>query len=246
MNKHYEFKYHRLEDTHWFFIARRAMIFGLIKQLNIKQNSKILDIGCSSGSLMQLLARKDFKNVYGIDKSINAVNLCKKRGFKNVNVMDAAKTKFNNDEFDVIITSDILEHIKNDNSALKEWNRILKHGGKLIIFVPAFDLLWSKHDEINHHYRRYSKSELMCCLKKSNFKMIRCSYWNFSLFFPMIIFKYFRYIFLRNENQKSGNLYELNPFANKALLSLLGFENLVLKYLNFPFGVSIFTLAVKT
>ena len=245
MEQDYELKYHRLEKVYWWFIARRAMIFELIEQLNIKKDSKILDIGCSGGHLIELLVANGFKNAYGIDKSMNAINLCKKKLIKNVYVMNAAKTKFNNEEFDVIIASDILEHIKNDMPALKEWNRILNPNGKLILFVPSFKFLWSKHDEMNHHYRRYSKSELIRILKKSNFEIIRSSYWNFSLFFPIIVFNYFRSILLKNNNKNKDNLYELSPFINKTLLSLLKCENLLLKYLNFPLGISVFAVATK-
>lgn len=246
MNETYELKYHRIEEKYWWFIARRDMIFRLIKHLNIRKNSKILDIGCSGGRLIKCLGLKGFRNIYGIDISQKAINLCKKNGMKNVFIMDCAKTNFSNETFDIIIASDILEHIKNDASALAEWGRIMKPGGKLIIFVPASDLLWSEHDELSHHYRRYTKSQLITALKKFNFNVLKSSYWNCSLFFPMVIFKSLQHIFLKKKNKKSDHLYELNIIISKMLLILLKFENSALEYLNFPFGTSIFALAVKT
>ena len=111
--------------------------------------------------------------------------------------------------------------------------------------MPAFGFLWSKHDELNQHYKRYKKSDLIYALEKSNFKVIRASYWNFSLFLPIVAFTYLRRAFQRKRDQKNDNLYELSPVTNKLLLKLLKFENLIMEHLSFPFGTSIFALAVK-
>jgi SAM-dependent methyltransferase len=159
--------------------------------------------------------------------------------------MDGIKTNFNDKEFDIVIASDILEHIKNDNIALKEWNRILKKNGKLIIFVPAFNFLWSGQDNVSNHYRRYSKSMLIKIIKKANFRIIRDSYWNFILFFPSLIFRLSIRIFLNKKNQKKDQFWALNPLLNNFLIYMLKFENLILKKLKFPVGISIFVVGLK-
>ena len=129
MKKSYESKYHNLEMVYWWFEGRRDIIFKLLHLEN--KNSKILEVGCSGGPLLNYLKQKNFNNLYGMDISLDAVNLCKKRGIKNVLVGDGSKTGFKDNSFDIIIASDILEHIKNDSLALLEWNRILKNKGKL-------------------------------------------------------------------------------------------------------------------
>ena len=245
MDKLYESKYHRLEDDYWWFIVRRDMIINLIKKIGINKTDKILEIGCSGGPLINFLKHSGFMNIYGIDISVDAINLCKKKGLTNVAVMDGAKTQFKNEEFDVIIASDILEHIKNGHSALLEWYRLLKPNGKLILFVPAFDFLWSGHDKINKHYRRYNKSSLIKSLGKTQFKLHRISYWNFILFFPTYLLRTFQRFLLKNKGDQKDQLYELNPLANGILITLLKTENLFLKYFNFPIGVSIFTICGK-
>ena len=244
MDKSYELKYHNLEDKYWWFVGHRDIIYKLIK--NFDRNIKILEIGCASGSLLELLIVNGFKNIYGIDISEEAIKLCKKKGIKNCHVMDAVNMKFKNEEFDLIIAADVLEHIKDHNIALNEWKRILKKNGKMIIFVPAFKFLWSDHDYINHHYRRYSKYELIKALNDSNFNIIRSSYWNFLLFFPVGLFRILKRGFgIRTKNKKKDQLYELNPFINKIFINLLKFENSLMIMLNFPIGISVFIMAKK-
>ncbi|MFH1456927.1 MAG: class I SAM-dependent methyltransferase [Patescibacteria group bacterium] len=245
MDKLYESKYYRLEENYWWFIARRDIIIKLIKKIGIDKTDKILDIGCSGGPLINSLKHNGFINIYGIDISMDAINLCKKRGLNNVTVMDGKKTQFKNEDFDVIIASDILEHIKNDHSALLEWYRLLKPNGKLILFVPAFDFLWSGHDKINKHYRRYNKSSLIKRLGETQFKVLRISYWNFILFFPIYLLRTFQHFMLKNEGEPQDQLYELHSLANKILIVLLKTENFFLKYFNFPTGVSVFTICRK-
>ena len=221
------------------------MLSSLIEQSRVNKNSKILEVGCSGCAFIRFMNRKGFKNLYGIDISKKAVNLCKSKGVKTAYVMDAAKTKFRDNEFDLIVSSDILEHIKDDNSAIAEWNRILKPNGALIIFVPAFNFLWGSHDKINNHYRRYTRPKLIKALERNNFAIQRSSYWNFSLFFPISLLRFFQRIFLNNKNQKDDQLYELNTNLNKLLTLLLKLENRLLNNVNFPVGISVFAVAKK-
>lgn len=246
MSKSFEVKYFELEENSWWCQSRRDIITKLIKTLDINKGSKILEIGCSSGTLTKSLEQMGFANVYGIDNSRIAISLCKKRGLKNVFVMDGAKTRFKKEEFDVIIASDILEHIKNSGSALNGWRKIMKPGGILIIFVPAFNFLWSEHDTSNVHYRRYTKNGLVNDLKMADFKIDRISYWNFILFFPASIVRIFQHMFMKRKIQTLQQLYEINPILNKIIISMLKFENWFHKRLNFPVGVSIFAIARKS
>jgi 2-polyprenyl-3-methyl-5-hydroxy-6-metoxy-1,4-benzoquinol methylase len=241
MERAYEVKYHLLEERNWWFEARRDILIKLLQHTD--QNSKILEIGCSGGPLIRTLNVHGYRNVYGIDISKDAVDLCRTRGMRNIAQMDASRLDFKDAEFDVVIASDVLEHIKDEGLALSDWNRILKPVGKLIVFVPAFEFLWSKHDEANHHYRRYSKSRLVRALENANFKVSRSSYWNFSLFFPACLVRLLQRI--RRQNRKGDQLFELDSLLNQLLLRLLKAENAILSLINFPVGVSVFAIAGK-
>ena len=241
MNSEYERKYHLLEKRHWWFLARRDIICFLLRFC--KKDSKILEIGCSGGVLLECLKKEGFNNIFGIDKSPEAIKKCKEKGIENASGKDATNTGFSENSFDIVIASDILEHIENDFEAVGEWNRILRQNGILIMFVPAFKFLWSGHDEKSQHFRRYSKSRLKEILKKNNFKTERMSYWNFFLFFPIAAVRIIKKIILRNFSD--DDLNNSNAFLNNFLFNIVRFENYLLRFVNFPLGVSLFVVAKK-
>lgn len=243
MKEDFEKKYHDVETEHWWFKSRREYLLDLLK--DAPRDSKILDIGCSSGIFLKDLEALGFNSttLFGVDISENAISNCKSNGLSNVYVMDAQNITIT-EKFDIIVSSDCLEHLKDDNKALVNWNDLLKIGGKLYVFVPAFQSLWSYHDEVNMHFRRYRKSELKKKLRKQNFNIIKSSYWNFSLFIPVYIFRKMSAIFQKNKSAES-DISVGNYFINKTLLNLIKLENKALKYVNLPFGVSTFCIAIK-
>jgi len=206
------------------------------------RNSVILEIGCSGGPLLEILKEMGFSDVLGIDISEESIRHCKMKGLKNTQVMDGSKTNYDNAKFDIIIASDILEHIDQEKRALKEWKRILKKNGKLLVFVPAFKSLWSSHDNVSRHYRRYTKKSLKNSLSKASFKLEKISYWNFISFFPASLVRFLqRYSTKENKDQ----LYNVNPFFNNTIIKILKFENYLLMKGNFPIGLSVFAIANK-
>ena len=245
MDKSYELKYHRLEETQWWFVSRRDILLKLIEQSNFGKDARILEIGCSGGPLLKILKEAGYTHAYGIDISEKAIDLCKRREIDNAMLMDGTKTRFGDNEFDIVISSDVLEHIEDEASALSEWHRILKPDGKLIVFVPAFNFLWSGHDEVNLHYRRYSKSQLTERSGKAGFEIDKNSYWNFTLFFPAALIRLSQRLFRRKTGKPKGQLYDLNPVVNKCLVVLLRCENWFLNFFNFPVGVSVFVVCRK-
>lgn len=236
MNIDYEKKYHNLERQWWWFVARRQTILTLLK--DAPKNAKILDIGCSGGVLLQALTEAGFTNVYGIDYSAKAIEKCIKIGLENVYVMDAHNPEFPPESFDIIIASDCLEHLEKDELALKNWHSILKKNGKGLIFVPAFMSLWSEHDVKNHHHRRYTKHELAEKAKKSGFTIKRKSYWNFTLFIPVLIIRTLKRLLGNKNKQQTDDLQKINTYLNKILIGVMSVENFLFKIFNFPFGVS--------
>ena len=238
----FEKRYHEVETENWWFVSRRRYLLDLLK--NESKDSKVLDIGCSSGIFLNDLERLGFKkeNLFGIDISEKAIENCKNNGIQNAFVMDAQKIVLS-EKFDVIVASDCLEHLQDDSLAIRNWYELMKTGGTMYVFVPAFQSLWSKHDEVNMHYRRYTNEELKDKLINENLSILKSSYWNFFLFIPLYIFRKIDAILSRNK-KKEGQIIDAK-LANIFLLKLLLFENRLLKYVNFPFGVSTFCIAKK-
>lgn len=241
MDVEYEEKYHLLEKKQWWFRARRDAIRKLLKGIN--KNVYILDVGCSSGILLEELKQMGYKNLYGIDVSQKAVDASVAKGFKNCSIMNGENPTFDMSFFDLIISSDSLEHMEYDETALKNWYELLKPGGRLIVFVPAFMSLWSLHDVVNQHYRRYTKNELKEKIGKAGFNIITSGYWNFILFFPVGLMR--RIKNSRKNSKQSDDLSNTSPFLNTILYNWMKFENLIFHHLGFPLGVSTFCYAFK-
>lgn len=237
MKKQYEKKYHELETNNWWFTSRRDMITRLVNK-NPKK-SRILDIGCSSGELIKELKKKGYKKVTGIDISEQAIKECQRKKIRNIYLMNAEKITLKK-RFDIIIASDVLEHIKNDEKAIKEWEKKLTKKGKIICFVPAFKQLWSRLDEENKHHKRYTLKELTKKFKKQGFKINKKSYWNCSLFIPSLITKIISRI-----TKKENQLFKPTRTINKILETIIKNENKITEHINLPIGVSAFIIATK-
>lgn len=244
MREDFEKQYHDVESKHWWFKSRRNYILDLLK--GQPRNSKVLDIGCSSGILLNELKETgfDLSNLYGIDISPAAIENCKANGVSNAFLMDAQDITLS-EKFDVIIASDCLEHLENDKKALNNWYELLNEGGLLLVFVPAFMSLWSNHDEVNMHQRRYTLGELESKLGALNVRILKSSYWNFFLFLPVFVYRWLAKFLPSGQKSETGDLTEPPAVVNSALTALLNSENKMLKFINFPVGVSAFCIAKK-
>lgn len=242
MEKNFEKKYHEIEKSHFWFKSRRKYIRNLLAKS--PKNIRILDIGCSSGILLNELREDGFKteNLYGIDISETAIQNCKNDNLPNTFVMNAQQITLN-EKFDVIIASDCLEHIENDSTALENWYSLLNQNGHIYVFVPAFMSLWSNHDKVNMHFRRYTLSELTLKLNKADFYIQKSSYWNFFLFLPVFLLRKVKNLSI-SKNNDAGDLQKV-PLANTFLYRLINTENKLLTFVNFPFGISAFCIATK-
>jgi len=144
----------------------------------------------------------------------------------------------------VVTALDVLEHVREDLPALREINRILTPGGKLIVIVPAYGFLWSEHDEALHHYRRYVARELRAKLTASNFEIERSTYFITGLFFPILFFRLWQG--LRRTSIEASVSYRLPPaWINRMLVWCLDIERFLLGHFNLPFGVSLVVVGRK-
>lgn len=233
--------FYRTETAHWWYRVRRKIVRGLIKKYSHPaQAPKILDVGCGTGQLLKEL--NDFGECYGIDVSKEAVEFCKKRHLENIKIGNATQIPYEDEKFDIVLALDVLEHIQDDKLAVREIKRVLRTGGKFVVFVPAFQFLWGKTDEINHHFRRYRMPGLVQELEGEGLHIIRKSYFNTALFFPVAIMRFFINKFnipIRSENEIGGKV------LNAILFFIFNIESWFLRFFNFPYGVSIMIVCQK-
>ncbi len=248
MQKYLYQKMYEVETTHWWFQAKKDILIQLIKNKIIPQLSKseinIADIGCGAGLLLDSLSK--FGHVTGIDYSNNAIEFCKNSFSGELIQADCGTTDLNiNKKFDLIIATDLIEHIKDDRIAINNIYNLLNDNGYAIITVPAFQFLWSQHDVINMHYRRYSFKTLYEAIKTTPFNICYLSYYNFFLFLPALIVRITKKIL--NIDKKSDLEFSTPPnLVNKLFYKLFYSESkFITKRKKFPFGVSLIAIIKK-
>jgi ubiquinone/menaquinone biosynthesis C-methylase UbiE len=233
-------KMYDLEQNNWWWVGRRIILASLLKELTTSA-SKILDVGCGTGMNLRLL--NAYGDVTGLDISAFALDCCRKRGFNHVVVGDIEKLPFENNVFDIITALDVLEHV-DVPKALAEMYRVLKPRGYNVITVPAFQFLWSGHDQALGHKQRYNAKQMKRLLGACGFKIVKISYWN-TFLFPFIAA--IRLIKFRTQGKtelRSDN-FEFGPIINGLLSTILKMEAKIIPHVNLPFGVSLVCIARK-
>jgi SAM-dependent methyltransferase len=230
----------RVEGAHWWFVGRRQIIEGFLTRIcsSISGQPKILDVGCGTGANLEMLSR--FGDAEGIDISHDALSFCRERGLSNVRWGEVERIPFENETFDLVTALDVVEHLDDDVGGLKEIYRVLRPGGRALLFVPAFMFLWGVQDDVSHHRRRYTLSNLKKVLEAAGFKVERESYANITFFAPILFARLLmRITGFRPQSENNINIGALNG----ALGSLLATESAILNRMNLPFGVSAICVA---
>jgi ubiquinone/menaquinone biosynthesis C-methylase UbiE len=240
----------RVEETHWWFAGRRRILESFLERLchstNVESSGnggrctplKILDVGCGTGANLEMLSQ--FGQAEGLDVSGEALSFCRARGLENVKQGEAEALPFEDSSFDLVTGLDVVEHLDDDLAGLKEMRRVLRPGGHALVFVPAFMFLWGVQDDISHHRRRYTLDQLKRVVRQAGLRVERASYANISFFAPILMGRLLmRGLRLRPESENNITI----GFLNGVLGKLFGAESLALRYVNFPFGVSIICVA---
>jgi SAM-dependent methyltransferase len=184
MDRDYEQQTHEVEDRHWWYRGRRTVLDGVIAGLGLPADARILDAGCGSGRNMVELARQG--TVTGIELSEPSVALARARGAGEVISGSVLELPFAEDSFELAVSLDVIEHLQDDLGALRELRRTVAPGGALLLTVPAYQWLWSGHDVINHHHRRYTRRSLRDVAERAGWRQVRTTYFN-SLLLPVAI-----------------------------------------------------------
>lgn len=247
MQKHlYDIRY-EVDEKEWRAQAKRSLIFQFWEVYKpASKNQKMLDYGCGSGVLQSQFEHKyPWVTAYGIDIAENAIQYSKQRGLKRVSMYDGEIIPFPDSSFDLVTAIDVIEHVKDDNQALREITRVLKPDGIGIFIVPAYMHLWSTRDIRLNHYRRYEPNELESKSKQAGLTMLCQKNVDFLLYFILWM--------MRNMAPKKNGVPDLamETVYRKSLLNDLiyfyeFFEMKWLKFFNFPTGISKLVIVKKS
>lgn len=224
-----------LDGAHWWYRARREILAALIaRKIDLPDDARILEIGCGTGHNLQMLAR--FGTVDGIEIDGAARAVASKRLGRAIG--DAplpSLTGVEDRKYDLVAILDVIEHVEEDVESLRNIARKLKPGGRILITVPAHQWMWSAHDVVNHHKRRYTKRSLKIALSEAGLRIHLVTYFN-SLLFPLAAAA--RLAGRVTGKEDSDDKLPPRP-VNRLFEALFGLERHAIGRLPFPPGVSL-------
>lgn len=229
------------QDSHWWFKGKRAIIEKLLIYLNLPSNARILEIGCGTGSNLNLLSK--FGTVTALEVDDDARRYASELSGMSVlpgwlpDGLNSVKDR----KFDLICMFDVLEHVEKDVEGLIKIKDILadsQNKGKLIMTVPSYQWLYSEHDKKLSHFRRYSKKELKLKLREAGYRVNVIRYMN-TLLFPLMLLA--RLTSLVSGGKDYGATTPNNTI-NKILFNIFLIEKILIPKVPMPYGGSIYAI----
>lgn len=228
-----------LENRHWWFVARRRIIDGVVADLGLPADARILEAGCGTGGNLPMLSRHG--EVFAFDVSETARRLAAAWG--SARIAEGAlpdRIPFAEGGFDLVVLLDVLEHVEDDGAALRALRSRLQPGGRLLVTVPALPVLWSYHDESHQHFRRYRKAELGARLREAGYELDTLSYFN-TLLFPLVAGA--RVARRLCAGGRKDDLAPPAPWLNGLLKEIFAAERHLVGKFPLPVGVSLLAVA---
>ena len=233
----------RVEQSHWWYTGRRKILADFVADICRRvtdRRPRILDVGCGTGANLLMLSQ--FGDAEGVDVSEDALAFCRERGLANVKLGAGEALPYDDATFDLVTALDVVEHMDDDLAGLREMQRVLRPGGRVLLFVPTFMFLWGVQDDVSNPRRRYRLPELRRVLEQAGFEVERTTYANIMFFLPILLMrKLMRVTGIKAESENNINVSALNG----VLGSVFGAESVVLRHMNIPFGVSGLCVARK-
>lgn len=233
----------RVEEHHWWFRGRRAVILAVMRRhLEPRPSRRILDVGCGTGG--NLAALRQFGQVEGLDHSEEALRYCRERlGPDFLLHRGALPEGLPPGRFDVVTALDVLEHLPDAVGALRALRQALEPTGVLVCAVPAFPFLWSAHDEVHHHQRRYTLALLRQQLAEAGLRLRWSSYFNSLLFPPIAAVRLWQRLGTRRRAVRSDVEAGGPAWSNRLLEAVFSAERFLVPRFPLPAGVSLLALA---
>jgi 2-polyprenyl-3-methyl-5-hydroxy-6-metoxy-1,4-benzoquinol methylase len=236
---------HRVEQTHWWFQARRQIVWSLVRRYVSgipSRRLRVCELGCGTGG--NLAAMADTHDVVGVECSPQALAYARQslgdrvrygRLPHEIDLLPAS--------FDVVLMTDVLEHIEDDEASATAAVQLLRPGGVLVATVPAYQWLYSPRDAHHHHFRRYGKSQFAELWKQTDAQTVLLSHYNTLLFPPAAAVRVLSKWLPRRSTP--GDVLIPPPLANTVLSRVMRSENHLLGRLPLPFGLSLIGVVRK-
>ncbi len=225
---------YEVEDRHWWFRGRWAVVEALLSRASLPPSPRILDAGCGTGGNLQRYAK--FGQAEGVEPFEEAVRLCRERGFESVAQAGLEDLPYEDGRFDLIASTDVLEHIEAEQEALRELWRVAAPNGVLLLTVPAYMWMWTEEDDNLHHQRRYTKARLRQAVERCGWEPRLATYFNTCLLPPIALSR----LLPRKSHGDQGDLDRTPAFLDGPLsLPMRAEARLIRAGVSLPAGVSV-------
>lgn len=244
MDPGYRHRYRELYRSHWWWRARERLVVDVLRELNLRMGAAALDVGCGDGLLFPRLEE------LGTIGTIRGIEIDRDLLDPHGPYQDRIHTEplghesYRSWRIDLITALDVLEHVDDDHAAVAEMARLLRPGGYLVLTVPAFMSLWSHHDDINHHRRRYCTERVRALLEPHG-ETLQLRYLFHALYVPKRLVAALEWLRRRlgGANRASNaaiRQHALPPAPlNELLRACCYWESRLLRPLRLPLGTSI-------
>jgi SAM-dependent methyltransferase len=232
-----------LEDRHWWFVAKRAIVAKLLARYLPAAGGvrpRVADIGCGCGATIAML--NGTYDVVGVDSAEQAREFCGRRGLRVEIGRLPHEVPLAPGTFDAVLVLDVLEHIDDDVNSARACAALLKPGGVMIATSPAYKWLWGFWDEVHHHKRRYTLGEFRSLMDRgSGLRVEMASYMN-TLLFPLAATARVAQKVFTPKN-RDATLRIRSRAANAFFRTTFASERHLLGKVKLPFGLSVVTVA---
>ena len=241
MDPDYTDQYERFELAHWWFVARRRIIHAAIDRYagRALAHPRWLDVGCGSGVLLH--SYPAITDKLGVEMDPGSVARARAKGL-DVRQCAGAWDFRDLGSFDLITVTDVLEHIEHEPPAIDAVRAVLRDNGILLITVPALMSLWSSHDVVNRHFRRYTRSSLVRLFPSKQWKVLKATYFSSLLLTPIWLARKWKN--LHGSASPEGHDFRFGPY-DRLLQGIFNLEDPWLRMGNFPLGSSILLVLQK-
>jgi 2-polyprenyl-3-methyl-5-hydroxy-6-metoxy-1,4-benzoquinol methylase len=239
VDPNYSAYYRQLYEQHWWFRMRERWILRSLRDNQPQHGwNPILDVGCGDALFFDKLS--EFGEVEGVEASRDIVNPSNPH-FSKIHIGSFDESFQPAKLYSLLLLLDVLEHIPDPASALSRCHSLLRPDGALVLTVPAFNLVWTNHDVINHHMTRYRRATLFPLLRQAGFTIEDSAYW-FQWTFPVKLAERVAETLFR---LRPANPSIPSPNLNRAFCALSSFERSALGPLSLPFGTTLYVRCKK-
>jgi SAM-dependent methyltransferase len=234
----------RVEQTHWWFRARRHIVWSLVDRYvgEPRQRLRVCELGCGTGG--NLVDRADKHDVVGVECSEHALGFARRKLGNRVQYGRLPdEINLPPATFDVVLLTDVLEHIENDNASARTALNLLRPGGIVVATVPAYQWLYSPRDAHHHHFRRYGREQFRKLWHNRAAELCLLSHYN-TLLFPAAAAARIASKLAPRRND-TGDLSLPPRPLNNLLARLMGSERNLLGRASMPFGLSLVAVVRK-